>query len=532
MNTRRIAFQPVTNAIVNGVKRNYAGTSLYAQEGIDYTTAKFFAKEAVSPPVASDQPQTTVCGSTFLRNLFNEFSGPVPQNLKILEQFRALVSEGNEAWARVATDEDQRERSQSIMYAAWGAFGKRRVRLARKALRIDRDCADAYVLLAQEATYSLKEAKALFESGVRAGEAILKAIDFKPAESWQNLKTRPYMRARLGLAECLWQLGEREAAIAHASALIELNPADNQGIRWRLFSWLLAEKQYDKVAKLLKLYQADHSAMLSFSRALYEFSTKRSGLAADALLREALRVNEHVAVYLLNQRELPEVMPYYVEVGNEAEAIEYALMAKQAWQETEDAIAWLAKIVEGVSARKKHPASRLWQEYLEAGDRARAEGKYKKAKGHYRYALGRAEKFGDDEVTALTLNRLCTACLEGGAEREDEPHFVRLVMLTEAIFGAEAPKLGYVLYHQALLHREFDRWGEAETGLVRSLQILEEYEPESDLLTPILEELSVVYARRGKPELAQEAKERAKKLVDDSAPELEEVDENTLAMVG
>lgn len=40
------------------------------------------------------------------------------------------------------------EEAQEIMYGAWEARGKQRERLARKALEVSPECADAYVLLA------------------------------------------------------------------------------------------------------------------------------------------------------------------------------------------------------------------------------------------------------------------------------------------------------------------------------------------------------------------------------------------------
>ena len=50
------------------------------------------------------------------------------------------------------------EEAQDVMYDAWEDSGPRRVNLARKALRISPDCADAYVLLAEETTRSADDA--------------------------------------------------------------------------------------------------------------------------------------------------------------------------------------------------------------------------------------------------------------------------------------------------------------------------------------------------------------------------------------
>lgn len=68
---------------------------------------------------------------------------------------------------------DPLEEAQALMYEAWDATGPRRVALARQALRLSPDCADAYVLLAEETARSLGEARDLCAQGVAAGERAL-----------------------------------------------------------------------------------------------------------------------------------------------------------------------------------------------------------------------------------------------------------------------------------------------------------------------------------------------------------------------
>lgn len=126
------------------------------------------------------------------------------------------------------------ERAQDVMYEAWGTRSrKKRADLAKYALAISPDCADAYVLLAAETAKSLREKADLFEQGVRAGERALGKEFFEEAVGgfWGLIETRPYMRARLGLASSLWGLAERSAAIEHAREMLRLNPNDNQGVR-------------------------------------------------------------------------------------------------------------------------------------------------------------------------------------------------------------------------------------------------------------------------------------------------------------
>jgi hypothetical protein len=111
--------------------------------------------------------------------------------------------------------EDPLFQAQDLMYDAFEASGAQRATLARQALTISADCADAYLLLAEEATSSLEEKRQLLEQGVAAGERALGPRVFKKGvgEFWAIFETRPYMRARAALAEALWALDRREEAL-------------------------------------------------------------------------------------------------------------------------------------------------------------------------------------------------------------------------------------------------------------------------------------------------------------------------------
>lgn len=60
-------------------------------------------------------------------------------------------------------------KAQDLVYQAIEAEGEDRERLARKALMTSEDCADAYVLLAEETAATPAEARELYEKGVEAG---------------------------------------------------------------------------------------------------------------------------------------------------------------------------------------------------------------------------------------------------------------------------------------------------------------------------------------------------------------------------
>jgi tetratricopeptide (TPR) repeat protein len=107
-------------------------------------------------------------------------------------------------------------------------------------LKTSGDCADAYMLLAEEDAGSLEETRELYQKGVEAGERALGRETFEEDAGyfWGILETRPYMRARQGLAFCLWELGERQEAIDHYKQMLDLNSDDNLSIRHELaVSW-------------------------------------------------------------------------------------------------------------------------------------------------------------------------------------------------------------------------------------------------------------------------------------------------------
>lgn len=239
------------------------------------------------------------------------------------------------------------EKAQDLIYEAWDSSRKRGVELARQALAVSEDCADAYVLLAQETAFSIEEAKNLYEQGVKAGERALGPEVFEEdvGHFWGLLKTRPYMRARAGLAQCLWMLGEHQKAIEHYTEMLRLNPNDNQGIRYILVNCLMEEGADVAAGKLLDEYGNEPTASWLYSRALLIF--RREGVCpkAKVRLRKALNFNCYVPLYMLGKKRLPRHLPDYIGRGDENEAIAYTVEAGAVWQKTPGAIEWLANNV-------------------------------------------------------------------------------------------------------------------------------------------------------------------------------------------
>jgi tetratricopeptide (TPR) repeat protein len=240
------------------------------------------------------------------------------------------------------------EEAQDLMYNAWESSSPReRVRLARQALEISPDCADAYVLLAEEAARDLQKACELYQQGVEAGERALGEELFEEGEGffWGILETRPYMRARAGLAQTLWALGEQEAAIAHYRELLRLNPDDNQGNRYELMACLVDLGRDDEAEELFAQYKDDAAPDWLYSRTLVAFRHRGNRRQAQRLLKKALEFNPHVPDYLLGRKKLPRSLPPYITLGGEDEAAVYAVRFFQAWSSTPGALDWLAEQV-------------------------------------------------------------------------------------------------------------------------------------------------------------------------------------------
>jgi predicted Zn-dependent protease len=231
--------------------------------------------------------------------------------------------------------------AQEMMFDAWDCDDpKKRVALARKALKISPLCADAYVLLARETARTPEEALGLY------------------VEFWGLVETRPYMRARHGLALAQWASGRREEAAKGARDMLRLNPNDNQGVRYLLVDWLLQLGRDDDAKALLNRYKNDGGAEWLWPAALARFRAKGDCAASRAALERALGSNAHVQVYLLGRKKLPRRMPDFVTRGGVDEATSYAEQAMSTWASTPGALEWLAATARPKAEPPRTPARR------------------------------------------------------------------------------------------------------------------------------------------------------------------------------
>jgi hypothetical protein len=271
--------------------------------------------------------------------------------------------------------------------------------LAETALALDPDDADAHVMLGRLAADrgDRVAARRWYEQGVQAGEGKLGAEYFNDPNRprfWLAVETRPYMRARSALAHALYKDGELERAIAEFWGMLELNPGDNQGIRYVLSSLLLEvpdpagferlhqfmagangeaeDGEDDEEAPALNgsLFGDDdealalddaspeddeapldpldpaalnpfESAYWLYPAALYYFQREGDGERARAALALARKQNHHVVALLTGQRRLPAEDPPYYTPGSSDEAALYVKLGRAAWVKTPGALEWV-----------------------------------------------------------------------------------------------------------------------------------------------------------------------------------------------
>lgn len=248
------------------------------------------------------------------------------------------------------------DQAQEMIYDAWDSGDPRRqVALANEALKISPLCADAYVILARHTPRADKQLD-LWRRGVEAGQAALgDAFEDYVGHFWGVLETRPYMRARYGLASALWERGARAEAIDHLRDMLRLCPGDNLGVRYVLSAWLIEAGRDDDLDALFKSYPSDGDAGWSWTKALAAFRRGGDGAKSRAALDRAVRTNGYVAAYLLGTKRLPRLRPPFISIGSEDEAVDYAARGTAGWRNTPGALAWLRERVGTKASAPRQP---------------------------------------------------------------------------------------------------------------------------------------------------------------------------------
>ncbi len=206
-------------------------------------------------------------------------------------------------------DDSPQGQARELCFQAYDSIGWRKRQLARKALALDPACAEAYVLLGEEMPNPNK-ALAYYEQGMVAGERMLgrERFEVDAGQFWSQHDTRPYMRARTGVARNQILLGRRAEACGHYWALLDLDRSDHQGLRHEFLLNLMETKQYEEAFRLLDRFPEEEYPSFPYARALLLYRRDGDTPATRLALRAALGASRPVADLLLHPRKREKML--------------------------------------------------------------------------------------------------------------------------------------------------------------------------------------------------------------------------------
>jgi len=243
--------------------------------------------------------------------------------------------------------EDTAYEAQQLFYDAMEAETDEEEReLIAKALELDPTNVDALLTYARDCLFTDEEYIEVVRKIVAIGEKNLGRTAFKEyaGEFWGFIETRPYMRAREELAEALRVVGRLEDAVAEWEAMLELNPNDNQGVRFSLLACYLALGRLEEARRLFGKYEADcrYNTVFAWGKVLERFLTGDLP-GAEAALKVARKQNPHTQSFIKGHSRLPKYMPNSYAMGSKDEAVCYAEILCGAWNKHPAALKWLGE---------------------------------------------------------------------------------------------------------------------------------------------------------------------------------------------
>jgi tetratricopeptide (TPR) repeat protein len=284
-----------------------------------------------NPPVSIESEQA-------LQEALAELEG---KDFNSLDEINVFMNKKLNAPSQKKVPKGKKEKARQLIYDAFQSNGRDRYQLAQQALDLDPNCVDAYVILAETAT-TQEEALKFYGRGVQAGEKELGKDFFEENKGyfWGLLETRPYMRAKFHYAETLYLTGNLKAATKQYEELLNLNPNDNQGVRYTLFAAYMDQGSYSKARRLLQQYK-EGTAHGLYNLLLLELLEKGFTARATKLLKDAKKQNKYVIDYLTGKKRLPKTAPDYYGFGDENEAVIYADMHLHLWDKVDGLKEWL-----------------------------------------------------------------------------------------------------------------------------------------------------------------------------------------------
>jgi tetratricopeptide (TPR) repeat protein len=240
-------------------------------------------------------------------------------------------------------------RSQECYFDAMEARTEEKaLHLLSRALELDPGNTDAWLMMMNHTPpMSADEEIGTLRKIVAGAEERLGKQAFKEyaGHFWGFHETRPYMRARAALADALHRAGRIESSATEVEAMLELNPGDNQGLRYRLLACQLALAKLDDARALFVRYpdEFDFNTVFAWAKVLERFLSGKPDEALPALVA-AQKQNAFTTAYVLGHRKIPKNLPDDYAPGSKEEAACFAADLQSAWNAHPAAKKWLATV--------------------------------------------------------------------------------------------------------------------------------------------------------------------------------------------
>jgi len=147
----------------------------------------------------------------------------------------------------------------------------------------------------------------------------------------------------VGMADCLAAIGKIKEAKEIYERLIELNPEDNQGIRFVLSDLYLMSRNSKQYLKLFNKYKDDPSAYWLYNHAFFWYDTIGPGKEFYDALKKAIKANSHIFDILTGKEQVSKNPKEYFKPGDATEAAEYIHAMGELWQGSEALIGELKR---------------------------------------------------------------------------------------------------------------------------------------------------------------------------------------------
>ncbi len=200
-----------------------------------------------------------------------------------------------------------------------------------KSTEIDPTYADGYNHLANIAYRKCdwKQALTLYRKAFELAGSEVR--DIPKGGFWGIIETRPYMRAFHGLGLTAWRTGKLEKALDIFKQMLELNPNDNQGVRYLIGSIYHQMGNLEEAAKWYEENSDDPHNIHNYGLLLIQQNKLKK---AATILIIAFSTNPYIAPMLLGQK-LPKSDWWHGTSWAQPECAEDYLMDYYAWWESE-----------------------------------------------------------------------------------------------------------------------------------------------------------------------------------------------------